>query len=212
MGKRKKDREAEILRERRISLGLTQGQVAAEAGMELQTYQRYEYGKLRLSGATMKTGLRICAALELDPFETVFENGRDMAGVGKKSRRFEMKTVKEHLKAVDRQRLLDCLLFRLLSDPLQLLEMKDCTVQEIRDRYSRYMNAFIDRLLVTEAERSDSHLFYLYIDFKTGETLDLIRLKEVTEDIEASGYDFSSMELPAVCSCRERPQAPRLRQ
>ena len=66
---KRNDREATILRERRIALGLTQGQVATEAGIELQTYQRYEYGKLRLSGATMKTGLRICAALELDPFE-----------------------------------------------------------------------------------------------------------------------------------------------
>ena len=81
---KRNDREATILRERRIALSLTQGQVAAEAGIELQTYQRYEYGKLRLSGATMKTGLRICAALELDPFEAVFENGRDMAGVGKR--------------------------------------------------------------------------------------------------------------------------------
>ena len=87
MGKNKNDREATILRERRIALSLTQGQVAAEAGIELQTYQRYEYGKLRLSGATMKTGLRICAALELDPFEAVFENGRDMAGVGKQNRK-----------------------------------------------------------------------------------------------------------------------------
>ena len=54
MAKIRNDREATILRERRIALSLTQGQVATEAGIELQTYQRYEYGKLRLSGATMK--------------------------------------------------------------------------------------------------------------------------------------------------------------
>ena len=77
----KEDREAGILRERRISLGMTQIQTAAEIGIELQQYQRYEYGTAKLSNATMKLGLRICAALELDPFEVVFENGEDMAGV-----------------------------------------------------------------------------------------------------------------------------------
>jgi hypothetical protein len=35
----------------------------------------------------MKVGLRICAALELDPFEAVFENGRDMAGAERNSHR-----------------------------------------------------------------------------------------------------------------------------
>ena len=76
------DREAKIIRERRDELYMTQLQVAVEAGLGLQEYQRYEYGKAKLSNARMKVGLRICAALELDPFEVVFENGRDMAGVG----------------------------------------------------------------------------------------------------------------------------------
>ena len=83
----KDDREARILRERRASLGLTQDQVATEAGIEMRVYQRYEHGKVRLSSATMKIGVRICAALELDPFEAVFENGRDMAGVEKKDQK-----------------------------------------------------------------------------------------------------------------------------
>ena len=74
------DREAMILKNRRDSLGLTQDEVAAEAGMSLRAYQRYEYGLFKLSGASMKVGLRICAALELDPFEVIFENGKDMAG------------------------------------------------------------------------------------------------------------------------------------
>lgn len=77
----KDDREAKILRERRISMGLTQEQLAGEAGMDLRAYQRYEYGKVKISKATMKVGLRICAALELDPYEVVFENGKDMAGL-----------------------------------------------------------------------------------------------------------------------------------
>lgn len=75
------DREAKIIRERRDELYMTQLQVAVEAGLGLQEYQRYEYGKAKLSNARMKVGLRICAALELDPYEAVFENGRDMAGV-----------------------------------------------------------------------------------------------------------------------------------
>ena len=83
MGKEKYcgDREAKIIRERRDELYMTQLQVAVEAGLGLQEYQRYEYGKAKLSNARMKVGLRICAALELDPYEAVFENGRDMAGV-----------------------------------------------------------------------------------------------------------------------------------
>ena len=76
-------REATILRQRRESLGLTQKEIATEAGIDMRTYQRYEYGIISLSSTTMKVGLRICAALELDPYEVVFENGRDMAGVGR---------------------------------------------------------------------------------------------------------------------------------
>lgn len=80
-------REATILRQRRESLGLTQKEIATEAGIDMRTYQRYEYGIISLSSTTMKVGLRICAALELDPYEVVFENGRDMAGVVNKRKR-----------------------------------------------------------------------------------------------------------------------------
>lgn len=84
MENKKHDREAEMIKKRRKALGMTQSQTAAEIGIELQAYQRYEYGVAKLSNATMKLGLRICAALELDPFEAVFESGEDMAGVEKK--------------------------------------------------------------------------------------------------------------------------------
>ena len=47
------DREAKILRERRASLGLTQDQVATEAGIEMRAYQRYEHGKVRLQEARL---------------------------------------------------------------------------------------------------------------------------------------------------------------
>ena len=81
------DREAKIIRERRDELYMTQLQVEVEAGLGLQEYQRYEYGKAKLSNARMKVGLRICAALELDPFEVVFESGEDMSGVEKRRRK-----------------------------------------------------------------------------------------------------------------------------
>ncbi len=74
------NREAIILRERRIELNMTQADVAAEVGIEVQNYQRYEYGEALLSNATMKRGLRICAALELNPHEVVFDGIEDLAG------------------------------------------------------------------------------------------------------------------------------------
>ena len=65
------DREGQIIRDRRIELGLTQEQAAMELGICLQQYQRYEYGERRFSNCPMRIGLRICAVLELDPFEVV---------------------------------------------------------------------------------------------------------------------------------------------
>ena len=66
-----KDREASILRERRIELGMTQEEVALELNMSIHQYQRYEYGDSRFSNCPMRIGLRICAVLELDPYEVV---------------------------------------------------------------------------------------------------------------------------------------------
>ena len=80
----KRDRVAAILKMRREELGFTQRQIADETGMELQQYQRYEYGKQLFVNARMKQGLRICAVLELDLFELCFEDGEDIAGVIKK--------------------------------------------------------------------------------------------------------------------------------
>lgn len=67
----KTNQEGQIIRERRIELGLTQEQVAIEIGMSLQQYQRYEYGERKFSNCAMRIGLRICALLELDPFEII---------------------------------------------------------------------------------------------------------------------------------------------
>jgi DNA-binding XRE family transcriptional regulator len=82
----KDDREAKLIRKQRKTLGMTQTQVAAEIGIELSQYQKYEYGVAKLSNARMKLGLRICAALELNPFDAVFESGEDLAGVDKGKR------------------------------------------------------------------------------------------------------------------------------
>ena len=63
------DRVARILKERRSELGLTQIQVAMESGIELQQYQRYEKGIRPFENCSFKIGLRVCAALELDPYD-----------------------------------------------------------------------------------------------------------------------------------------------
>ena len=68
------NREGQILRDRRLELGLTQEEVALELGMSIHQYQRYEYGEHRFSNCPMKIGLRICAVLELDPYEVVFDD------------------------------------------------------------------------------------------------------------------------------------------
>lgn len=73
------NRESQIIRERRMELHISQQALATEVGMQVRQYQRLEYGQQLLSNTSMKQGLRICAALELDPFEVVFEDGVDVA-------------------------------------------------------------------------------------------------------------------------------------
>ncbi len=63
------DRVARILKERRKELGLTQNQVALDSGIELQSYQKFESGARKLENCSMRIGLQVCAALELDPYE-----------------------------------------------------------------------------------------------------------------------------------------------
>ena len=96
-----------------------------------------------------------------------------------------MKTIQEHLREADRKRLLDCLAYRFLSDPIRLLEAREYTVQEIMEGYSRHMNSFIETLLVTECGRSDTHVFYLYPDYGNDEMPDLVDLRAIEADIEA---------------------------
>ena len=65
-------KEANILREQRIFLEMTQQEVANEVGINLQQYQRYEYGDRDLRKMPMELGLKICYLLEIDPYELVF--------------------------------------------------------------------------------------------------------------------------------------------
>ena len=65
-----------ILKERRRELGLTQIEVAMESGIELQQYQRFEKGSRPFETCSFKIGLRVCAALELDPYELLFISNR----------------------------------------------------------------------------------------------------------------------------------------
>ena len=70
-------RQVTIMKKRRNEMGFTQGDVAEEAGITLQQYQNFEYGRRKIANCSTILALRICAALELDPYELVFENGRD---------------------------------------------------------------------------------------------------------------------------------------
>ena len=65
-------KEGQILRERRQELGFTQLEVALQSGIELQQYQRFEYGQRRFTTCRMQMGLKICAVLELDPYDLLF--------------------------------------------------------------------------------------------------------------------------------------------
>lgn len=70
-------RQITIMKKRRNEMGFTQGDVAEEAGITLQQYQNFEHGRRKIANCSAILALRICAALELDPYELVFENGRD---------------------------------------------------------------------------------------------------------------------------------------
>ena len=61
-----------LLKEQRITCGLTQQQVADKAGILIQHYQKFESGKRKLENCSMRIGLQVCAALELNPYELLF--------------------------------------------------------------------------------------------------------------------------------------------
>lgn len=112
-----------------------------------------------------------------------------------------MKTIKEHLAEADRKRLLDALAYHFLEDPIYLLELKDLAVKDIMEKYSRHMDAFIERLLTVEAEEDKCRVFYLYSDYDKGDALDLVSIEEISADIEAPGYDFSFSDWSSSLGC-----------
>ena len=59
----------QVLRSRRMQLGLSQQQVADAAQIQLKQYQRIETGNRHISGCSMRVGLAVCAALLLDPLD-----------------------------------------------------------------------------------------------------------------------------------------------
>ena len=69
--------QAKIMKKRRKELGFRQEDVAEEAGITVQHYQNLEYGKRLVARCSTVIGLRLCAALELDSYELVFEDGWD---------------------------------------------------------------------------------------------------------------------------------------
>ena len=58
--------EKNILRERRIILGLTQQAVADRAKIPLQSYQQFESGKRNILNASFQLACRVIDALEMD--------------------------------------------------------------------------------------------------------------------------------------------------
>ena len=67
-----------ILRERRVILGLTQQQIAKRAGMLVQQYQRYETGDRNIMTASFKTACKVIEALEMNVSD--FYHGEYMLG------------------------------------------------------------------------------------------------------------------------------------
>lgn len=55
-----------ILRERRVTSGLTQQQVADKAGVKLQQYQKFESGERNLRTASFQIACKVLEALDLD--------------------------------------------------------------------------------------------------------------------------------------------------
>ena len=59
--------EGEKLKRQRIALGLTQQQVADAARINIRQYQRFESSKRSIYTTSLRTGLKICHALKIDP-------------------------------------------------------------------------------------------------------------------------------------------------
>ena len=108
-----------------------------------------------------------------------------------------MRIVQEYLRITDRGRLLDNLVYDMISNTHLLLEYRDMSIAEIQDRYRSRLNGFIDYLLSVEAIPSDHMVLYMceasLFDKQYNhedKSLCLIDLNEIREDILATGYAF----------------------
>lgn len=63
--------QTEILRSARLRLGYSQQDVARELGVHIRQYQRFEYGERSLTTCSMKIGLKLCAILQIDPYDVI---------------------------------------------------------------------------------------------------------------------------------------------
>ena len=43
--------------------------VASEIGIPTRVYQRFEYGERKVETCSLRLGLKLCAILQLDPYE-----------------------------------------------------------------------------------------------------------------------------------------------
>lgn len=57
-----------LLMVQRQNLGMTQQQVAYEAGINIRQYQRLESGERDMRSVSMRIGLNLCNILKIDPF------------------------------------------------------------------------------------------------------------------------------------------------
>ncbi|MCM1532723.1 MAG: helix-turn-helix domain-containing protein [Ruminococcus flavefaciens] len=79
LGSEKKT-DCEILREKRLVLGLTQKQVAEKAGVAFVTYQRFESGERNIRTASFQLVCRVLRALGMSV--DAFLNGDYIIGEG----------------------------------------------------------------------------------------------------------------------------------
>lgn len=64
------------IRKRRQELGLTQKEVEELLGMGIGSYQRIERGRRSVHKMSFEAGLRLCAILDIDPYELLIETTR----------------------------------------------------------------------------------------------------------------------------------------
>lgn len=64
------------IRIRRQELGLTQKEVEELLGMGIGSYQRIERGRRSVHKMSFEAGLRLCAILDIDPYELLIGTTR----------------------------------------------------------------------------------------------------------------------------------------